>query len=266
MDWFPWYPALYRADTMHLTAEQDGIYRRLIDHYMETRQPLPDNDMALARIAGVSVDAWAIAAAIIRPFFNASKSGLLHHKRCDTELCRQDGRNRIQSEKGKIGANKRWKKVKENHGVNSSSHKDPIATPMPKDSIGQDKTREEKDNTNVLSPPKGSKPYDHEFEQFWGAYRPYDMDKGSKQKARIAYDKTRKVAEHETIMRGLNQYLTYCHAKQQRTKHAVTWLNADGWADEYPDASAAGTGTAAPEGATSYERGILASLARTSGG
>ena len=44
MDWFPWYPERYKNKTLHLTVEQGGIYRRLIDHYMETRQPLPDND------------------------------------------------------------------------------------------------------------------------------------------------------------------------------------------------------------------------------
>ena len=67
-EWFPWYPALYRADTMHLTAEQDGVYRRLIDHYMETRQPLPDSDVALARIAGITGEVWAVLAGTIRCF------------------------------------------------------------------------------------------------------------------------------------------------------------------------------------------------------
>ena len=142
---------------MHLTAEQDGIYRRLIDHYMETRQPIPDNDSAIARITGISLDSWTIAAATIRPFFTPSKSGKLHHKRCDAELQRQDGRCVMQSEKGKLGAKKRWKKIKEKQIDNSSGYDHPIATPMPNYARGEERivdNKIKKDNTNVLSKEK----------------------------------------------------------------------------------------------------------------
>lgn len=85
--WFKWYPAKYKADTMHLTAEQDGIYRRLIDHYMETSQPLPDNLVALSRIAGISGDIlegnWPVLAVFFR-----TEGNKLHLKVCD-ELVRE---------------------------------------------------------------------------------------------------------------------------------------------------------------------------------
>lgn len=139
-EWYPWYPSLHKSDTMHLTAEQDGIYRRLLDHYMETRHPLPDNDFALSRIAGVDSNAWAIAAAILRPYFRHGKDGHLHHKRCDAILQEQDGRNKKQSEKGKKGALKRWKNVEHIQDVNSSGHSTGIAQPMPSDSTLHDMT------------------------------------------------------------------------------------------------------------------------------
>lgn len=144
MDWFPWFPEIYKADTMHLTCEQDGMYRRLIDHYMETRQPLPDNDFALSRIVGASPDSWAMAAAIVRAFFIPDGKGGLQHKRCNTELDRQDDFKRKNSEKGKKGAEKRWKGSQQNQSVNSSGYSPAIAVPMPGDSTGQDKTREKK--------------------------------------------------------------------------------------------------------------------------
>lgn len=102
------------------------------------------------------------------------------------------------------------------------------------------------------------------FEDFWARY----PNRKAKGEARKAYEKARTRESHENIIAGLGRFieanpwrgeLRYC-------KHPATWLNADGWADEYPSTSAAGTGTSTPEGATSYERGILASLARTSGG
>jgi len=143
-EWYPWYPALYKADTMHLTAEQDGIYRRLIDHYMETRQPLPANDAALARIAGVDMQTWTNALAIVEPFFNQGSDGLLHHKRCDLELDRQDKLSKNHSERGKKGAEKRWK----NQQPDSSSHALAIAESMLVDSTRQDKTRQKEANAS----------------------------------------------------------------------------------------------------------------------
>ena len=142
-EWYKWYPSIYRADTMHLTAEQDGIYRRLIDHYMETRQPLPDNDAALSRIAGVSFDSWAIAAAIVRPYFLPCDGHRLRHKMCDSVLAEQDAKAMKQSLKGKAGAKKRWDSCIEIKEENSSGHANAIAEPMPSDSRGEERRREE---------------------------------------------------------------------------------------------------------------------------
>jgi hypothetical protein len=88
-EWYPWYPVLFEADTLHLTPEQDGIYRRLIDWYMTKRRPLPDNDQALAAIARIGVDGWGAHASIIRAFFKVRR-GALHQKRCDLVLAQQD--------------------------------------------------------------------------------------------------------------------------------------------------------------------------------
>jgi uncharacterized protein YdaU (DUF1376 family) len=77
VDWYPWYPVLFRADTPHLNEVEEGVYRRLIDWHMETRRPLPDDDRALAGIARVSAERWARYAPVIRAFFH-SRSGKSH--------------------------------------------------------------------------------------------------------------------------------------------------------------------------------------------
>lgn len=112
MDWYPFYPALYRAHTMHLTAEQDGIYRRLIDYYMESRQPLPDNDFALARIAGVDSDCFKHASSILRAFFE-QKDGVLNHKKCDELLDEQDSKSKFYAKRAKKAASIRHGKTKD---------------------------------------------------------------------------------------------------------------------------------------------------------
>lgn len=145
MDWYPWYFELYKADTMHLDPYQDGCYRRLIDHYMGTRQPLPDNDHALARIVGDSHANWvAMASAIVRPFFKA-KNGLLYHKKCDEILNNQDKKAKRLSESGKKGAEKRWKETSD-----LDSHA--IATPMGS-AIAEENRGDVLPNGNTPPPP-----------------------------------------------------------------------------------------------------------------
>lgn len=100
--WFKWYPAKYKADTMHLTAEQDGIYRRLIDHYMETSQPLPDNLVALSRIAGISGDELESNWPVLAVFFRTEGSKL-HLKVCDELVRERAEKSEKFREFGKLG-------------------------------------------------------------------------------------------------------------------------------------------------------------------
>ena len=106
MDWYPWYPALYRKATMHLTIAQDGAYRRLIDEYMTNGFPLPSNGSAIARIIGISLEEWEKIAPAILPFFQ-QKGELLHNERCDIELERQARLSNKRSEVAKKAAQKR---------------------------------------------------------------------------------------------------------------------------------------------------------------
>jgi uncharacterized protein YdaU (DUF1376 family) len=108
MDWFPWYPDLYAADTMHLSMLEDCAYRRLIDHYMRTRRPLPESDQALARIIGIGLEEWLALKPKVVVFFHPD-GGALSHKRCDHVLDEQDRKHRNRSERAKRGAAARHK-------------------------------------------------------------------------------------------------------------------------------------------------------------
>lgn len=110
--WFPWSPRRYRADTMHLNDEQDLIYRRLIDFYMETKLGLPDNDGALANIARVSAERFAACAVVIREFFRKDAKGRLRQKHCDEILADQGERNTTFRNRARKAADARWNKNK----------------------------------------------------------------------------------------------------------------------------------------------------------
>jgi uncharacterized protein YdaU (DUF1376 family) len=117
--WFKWYPARFRKKTLHLSLIQRAIYRDLIDFYMETRAPLPDSDMALARIVGISVEEFAPHSAQIRVFFRARK-GQLFHSFCEGILRDQEEANKIRQEKASKGGKARAEKNKQKQEASSS--------------------------------------------------------------------------------------------------------------------------------------------------
>ncbi len=119
MDWYPWYSGVHKADTLHLTLAQEGAYRRLIDHYMETRLPLPEDAVSLSRIVGESTKEWSAIADQLLCMF-VEKGGKLHHKRCDIELEKQDGLSKTRSKVAKEAAEKR--KQSQNHACNSQAN------------------------------------------------------------------------------------------------------------------------------------------------
>ena len=103
MEWYPFFPLKYRAETRHLSFAEHGVYRLLIDEYMMTERPLPDDDRALARIIGATPKEWSRVAMAVRAFF-VPDNGVLHHKECDEQLADQKQR----SETARRSARLRW--------------------------------------------------------------------------------------------------------------------------------------------------------------
>ncbi len=79
--WMPLYVGDYLADTTHLRAAEHGAYLNLIMHYW-MRGGLPQDDVALARIARMTLREWNKARPIIEPFFSDGWK----HKRVEFEL------------------------------------------------------------------------------------------------------------------------------------------------------------------------------------
>lgn len=110
MDWYPWFPLDFRRDTYHLSLAEDGAYRRLLDEYMLLGGPIPDDDIAIARMIGIGLDEWLVIASKVRSFFKV-RGGRLTHKRCDQELAAQARRKARYSERGQKAAFARYSKI-----------------------------------------------------------------------------------------------------------------------------------------------------------
>lgn len=104
--WYSWYYDDYERDAGHLDHVSDSCYRRIIDFYMRTREPIPRDPIRLMYITRATPDQFAAAWPRIQGFF-AEMDGFLHLKRCDTELDRQDAKRKFASEAGKKSALKR---------------------------------------------------------------------------------------------------------------------------------------------------------------
>ena len=219
MDWYPWYPDLYEADTIHLTAAQDGVYRRLIDWYMRKRQPPPSHSQAIANISRISLEEWLSMEPVLMPFFK-EENGFLRHKRCDIELQRQDRRSNALSELGKKGAEKR----KENRILQATA----LATVKRrhKQRTVQDSTGQDKKNLSVK--PNG---VDLQFEQWWELV-PRKIAKGA---ARRAFLMALKKVNFGVLEQGIRTYAQKARDMEPRfICHPATWLNGERWSDTEP--------------------------------
>lgn len=216
-EWYPFNPSRYRADTMHLTAEQDGIYRRLIDHYMETELPLPDNDLALARIAGVSAECFKSSSTILRAFF-VLKNGKLYSKKCDETLSDMNERYEKNQKRGASGGKKRAENLKQKQKPASQAQV------------------EVESDLSATQPPYLTLPYltskdlkkirKENFEKFYNAY----PLKQGRAKAEKAFEKVE--ADIAQIMKAIEKYKRE-KPEWQEYAHPATWINQRRWEDQY---------------------------------
>lgn len=112
--WMPLYIGDYLADTMHLTTEQHGAYLLLLMAYWRRGKALPACDKKLSAICGMSLDAWSIAQAEIKEFFDTdSDPSLWVHKRVEKELSAAQSKKEKATEKARTAGEKRWEKERE---------------------------------------------------------------------------------------------------------------------------------------------------------
>ena len=66
----PWFPRDYQADTRHLTLEEHGAYRTLLDLlWIGNCTGLPSDDKRVARMLGITPREWKKIKPELFPFF-----------------------------------------------------------------------------------------------------------------------------------------------------------------------------------------------------
>jgi hypothetical protein len=93
----------YKSATAHLSDLEDLAYRRLLEMYYDTEQPLPNDFEFLARRTRCQTETISI---VLNDFFKLGEDGLWHQSRCDKEIASYQAMR----QGGKDGADKRWGK------------------------------------------------------------------------------------------------------------------------------------------------------------
>lgn len=102
MHYFQFNIKSYQAATVHLTNDEDIAYRRLIEMYYDTEQPIPTAILQLSRRLRVGINSLEI---VLSEFFELTEDGWVHPY-CDsviTEYHAYTNKQRINGSKGGRG-------------------------------------------------------------------------------------------------------------------------------------------------------------------
>lgn len=243
MDWYPWHYKKFKDKTLHLTAEQDGMYRRLIDYYMEIRKPIPSDDISLARICGVDTSCFKQSSSILKAFFRQCTSGALRHDMCDEMLDEQDKKARFHSERAKKGAKARHAKKENVIEIVDDSALSKQEAMLALATITVNSNNKILD-TNVSNKNLSETEFEMLFLKIWEAYIGQGASgigasyKGSKNQAfrifvKLAKKQKDPEAFTEILVNGAINYANHLKRSGSYSKHVTTWLNSEGWKDDY---------------------------------
>lgn len=160
----------WTRSTAHLSIEEEGVYRRLIDHYYESEMPIPKETQWVIRRLRLGSHEEALGI-ILDEFFDLKDDGY-HHGRCEQELDLYRAKADVNRENGKRGG--RPKKPTENpdgfqkEPTDNLNHK-PLTTNQEPVTSNQEKASVAAKAARVKFDPLTMKP-DNVSEQVWAEW------------------------------------------------------------------------------------------------
>lgn len=99
---YPFHVGDYIRATAHLDMIEDCVYRRLIDLYMETEQPIPNETQQVIRRLRLG-SSGLILDTILQEFFTLEADNCWHNSRCDAEISEFKRLAEVSRINGKLG-------------------------------------------------------------------------------------------------------------------------------------------------------------------
>jgi uncharacterized protein YdaU (DUF1376 family) len=205
MHYYKFEISVWNLHTAHLTLVEEAVYRRLIDHYYDTEQPIGNDFKGMIR--RLRLDGYEDQVTIIlNEFFTQTEDGW-SNKHCDKKIKAYKNQKKANKNNGKAGGRPKKQKITES-----------VTDGLPFVTL----------TTNNKQETKNKDIKDDRFDIFWKQY-PRKVAKPNAQKA------WNKIKPDDVVLKkmldAINQQGLYSK-EIQFVPHPASWLNAQRWEDE----------------------------------
>lgn len=213
MNYYSFHVGDYAVHTIHLSDEEDLIYRRLIDLYYQTESPITIDVDRAARLIRKSGQV-ALVESVLSEFFQKTETGYTN-KRCEAEITKYHAK----ADRAKAANDKRWS----GHVLKSDQKSETISAPN-QEPITKTSSKPKPSSSTGVDAPAG-------FAEFWEAY----PKKRAKEAAIRAWRKMKvnghlqKVLSAIAVQKSSSDWLK---DGGQYIPNPATWINDGRWEDE----------------------------------
>jgi uncharacterized protein YdaU (DUF1376 family) len=205
MHYYKFEISVWNLHTAHLTLVEEAVYRRLIDHYYDTEQPIGNDFKGMIR--RLRLDGYEDQVTIIlNEFFTQTEDGW-SNKHCDKKIKAYKNQKKANKNNGKAGGRPKKQKITES-----------VTDGLPFVTL----------TTNNKQETKNKDIKDDRFDIFWKQY-PRKVAKPNAQKA------WNKIKPDDVVLKkmldAINQQGLYTK-EIQFVPHPASWLNNKRWEDE----------------------------------
>ena len=205
MHYYKFEISVWNLHTAHLTLVEEAVYRRLIDHYYDTEQPIGNDFKGMIR--RLRLDGYEDQVTIIlNEFFTQTEDGW-SNKHCDKKIKAYKNQKKANKNNGKAGGRPKKQKITES-----------VTDGLPFVTL----------TTNNKQETKNKDIKDDRFDIFWKQY-PRKVAKPNAQKA------WNKIKPDDVVLKKMLDAINQqgLSSKEiQFVPHPATWLNAQRWEDE----------------------------------
>lgn len=231
MIWYKFHVGDYITHTLHLADAEDLAYRRLIDLYMMSEKPIPNDLGAVARKVRLDLD---VVEPVLQEFFELTDDGWVNH-RCEKEIAQYTKFVQHNKKISKKGVKIRQAKAAQRRASKGSDPEetlrppsgDPAGNPaatLTETEIEIEKQKDKNPSSTASTP----------FENFWKTWP------ASKRKV------GREACEKKWRLKGLDEVadeiLAHVRAMKQTEQwregfepSPITYLNQSRWLDGNPE-------------------------------
>jgi uncharacterized protein YdaU (DUF1376 family) len=205
MHYYKFEISVWNLHTAHLTLVEEAVYRRLIDHYYDTEQPIGHDLKGMIR--RLRLDGYEDqVTTILNEFFTQTEDGW-SNKHCDLKIKAYKNQKKANKNNGKAGGRPKKQKITES-----------VTDGLPFVTLTTNNKQETR-NKNIK---------DDRFDIFWKQY-PRKVAKPNAQKAWL------KIKPDDVVLKKMLDAINQqgLSSKEiQFVPHPASWLNAQRWEDE----------------------------------